>query len=326
MNVKKDNLIYSIYCITSPSGKKYVGLSYNPEKRWCDHVKNAHYASQPLTLLGKAILKYGENNFTHEILKSGLIKDAAINCEKYFINKYKTLTPYGYNQTAGGEGLLDASPEIRQKISCGSKKYHNSPEAIERMTGANNPMRNPDVVAKLSGDNNPMKNPEVAAKLRGDNHPMSKSVLQYDMRGYFVKRWDSVMDISRDVPNVQRSHITQCCNGKRIQHHNYIWRWETSSEILEQIEVPERKENPMKNPEIAKKITGAKHGRSRKVNQYSLDGVFIQSWGSISEAEATVGKISRNISSVCNGKQKTAYGFIWKYVDKSDEFRVKNDF
>lgn len=320
MNIKKSNLKYSVYCITcSKNGKKYVGLSYDPKKRWRDHVKNAHFPSQALTLLGKAILKYGENNFTHEILKSDLIKDEAINSEIYFIKKYNTLAPYGYNQTAGGEGILDASPEIRQKISCGSKKYHNSPEAIERMTGANNPMRNPDIAAKISGENHPMKNPDVAVKIRGENNSLSKPVLQYDMRGQFVKRWGSVMDIFRDIPNVQRSHITQCCNGKRRQHNNFIWRWETSPDIMKNIDVPKRKENPMKNPEIAKMITGSKHGRARKVNQYSLDGIFIKSWGSISEAEAAVGKTSRNISSVCNGKQKTAYGFIWKYADKSDE-------
>lgn len=55
---------------------------------------------------------------------------------------------------------------------------------------------------------------------------------------------------------------------------------------------------------------------SKKVFQYSKDGEFIREHKSLSDAAEYVGKERRKssqISCCCNGKQKTAFGFIWKY-------------
>ena len=52
---------------------------------------------------------------------------------------------------------------------------------------------------------------------------------------------------------------------------------------------------------------------SKQVDQYSLDGVFIQSFVSLRDIEKQLGYSNGNISKCCNGKQKTAYGFIWRY-------------
>lgn len=59
--------------------------------------------------------------------------------------------------------------------------------------------------------------------------------------------------------------------------------------------------------------------KGKIVNQYTLDGEFIRSFPSYSEAARSLGKItstskgaSAHISEACKGKRKTAYGFIWK--------------
>ena len=63
---------YSVYCHVSPTGKKYVGISSNPEKRWGNgegYKKN--YLFYP------DIQLYGWDNFIHEILYTNLsIEDA----------------------------------------------------------------------------------------------------------------------------------------------------------------------------------------------------------------------------------------------------------
>lgn len=54
----------------------------------------------------------------------------------------------------------------------------------------------------------------------------------------------------------------------------------------------------------------------RAVEQYDLDGNFIQRYDLIKDAEIDnhpKGKKSTNIVSCCIGRQNTAYGFIWKY-------------
>jgi len=53
--------------------------------------------------------------------------------------------------------------------------------------------------------------------------------------------------------------------------------------------------------------------RLKKINQYDLEGNFIQSFNSLTEAANAVHGSKGNISQVANGKYKTAYGYKWKY-------------
>jgi len=53
---------------------------------------------------------------------------------------------------------------------------------------------------------------------------------------------------------------------------------------------------------------------SKQVNQYDLAGNFIQSFQSTMEIERQLGFDNNHISECCNGKRKTAYGFLWEYA------------
>ena len=56
-----------------------------------------------------------------------------------------------------------------------------------------------------------------------------------------------------------------------------------------------------------------------KVKQYSLNGEYIKTWNSTTEAEMYYSKSSRNhgkIGQVCNRKRKIAYGYIWRKEDE----------
>ena len=63
-----------------------------------------------------------------------------------------------------------------------------------------------------------------------------------------------------------------------------------------------------RNKRIAEKL-------SKKVLQYSKDGVFIREYNSIVEAAKAIGieQNNSNLSKACNGKQKTCKGYVWKY-------------
>ena len=51
------------------------------------------------------------------------------------------------------------------------------------------------------------------------------------------------------------------------------------------------------------------------VEQVSLDGTVIAKFPSIAIAEESLGhRGCRNISATCQGRQKTAYGYIWRYT------------
>jgi hypothetical protein len=98
-----------IYCVTSPSGKQYVGkcvkLLSGGQKwgylnRWKDHIRDAKTRNY-CRALNYAINKYGHENMKLEVIKECNI-DELNYYENYYINSLNTLKPNGYNLTTGG--------------------------------------------------------------------------------------------------------------------------------------------------------------------------------------------------------------------------------
>lgn len=61
---------------------------------------------------------------------------------------------------------------------------------------------------------------------------------------------------------------------------------------------------------------GAEVHNHRKVNQYDLNGNLVNQWTCINDASRKINKAPSGIIFCCQGRYKTAYGFIWKYNDK----------
>lgn len=102
---------FYVYKHTSPSNKCYIGITcQNPIKRWgkngCNYFgktkKSGRYCHPYFV---NAILKYGWDNFTHEILYSDLEEKQAKSLEIELIRLYKA-QGLSYNITDGGEGVL----------------------------------------------------------------------------------------------------------------------------------------------------------------------------------------------------------------------------
>ena len=55
--------------------------------------------------------------------------------------------------------------------------------------------------------------------------------------------------------------------------------------------------------------------RCRKINQYSLDGTIIKTWGSAREAQNETGFFESNINKCCHNLIKYYKGYVWKYAD-----------
>jgi hypothetical protein len=60
--------------------------------------------------------------------------------------------------------------------------------------------------------------------------------------------------------------------------------------------------------------TGKDNVNSKKVNQYTKEGIFVKTYDSIAQAGNEVGVYKSNISSCCKGKLNSTGGYLWKYV------------
>lgn len=88
-----------IYKITNNINKKcYIGQTLDWKRRKTEHFGNSQLSY--VSLIGRAIKKYGKSNFTFEVL--GYFENYN-DKEKYFIKKYNTIASNGYNIQNGGE-------------------------------------------------------------------------------------------------------------------------------------------------------------------------------------------------------------------------------
>lgn len=92
--IKKD--IYIIKNIIN--GKIYVGQSQNAAIRFKQHCKPCNSDN---SVIGKAIKKYGKNNFTMHIIEHQI--ENYNERERYWIDYYHSIVPFGYNIMSGGE-------------------------------------------------------------------------------------------------------------------------------------------------------------------------------------------------------------------------------
>lgn len=54
--------------------------------------------------------------------------------------------------------------------------------------------------------------------------PNSIKVNQYDLQNNFIKQWDSLRDVQREL-NIFAVGISRCCKGKQKTAGNYKWRY-----------------------------------------------------------------------------------------------------
>lgn len=100
--MKKD-----IYIIKNDiNDKVYIGQATNTEYRWKRHLSDSKYEAKyqkNISVLHRAMAKYGADHFWYEILEAQI--EDYNEKEKYYIKKYNSIVPNGYNITPGGNGL-----------------------------------------------------------------------------------------------------------------------------------------------------------------------------------------------------------------------------
>lgn len=235
---------FIVYCHTSPSGKRYVGITCtSAEQRWSKgsgYKKNTHFY--------RAIQKYGWDAFQHSVLFENLTLEEARAIEIRLINEWKLNDrQFGYNLREGGDGSF--SEESRKKMSASRMGNKNS---VGRTITPDQRARISNTLKKYySLNDNPFKgrqhSEEVKAKLRsrvfsaetiakmkanhsdvsGAANPSAKPIVQFSLTGEPIKRY-SYASLAASELSLDLSSIIKCCRGKLKSCGGYRWAYDTS--------------------------------------------------------------------------------------------------
>lgn len=200
---------YSVYIITSPEGKRYIGMTMRkPEYRWNNgkgYISNIPFYED--------IQKFGWEQFKKEIIKSGMNREEACNVERFLIAKYQTQNAsFGYNIEMGGIPI------------------HLAENTKMKMSEAHKGLPRDEVYRKhisesKKGSKNGMYNKCDAL------NPNSRAVMAFSEKE--TLRFESISGASRCL-NLSKNafkNISACCMGKRRSAYGYIWRYCDDSKI-----------------------------------------------------------------------------------------------
>lgn len=197
------------------NGKVYIGItSRAPEDRWgingCNYKSSPHFYS--------AILKYGWDNFEHNILFENLTKEQACIKEQELIKYFNsTNRDFGYNATTGGEAFT-LSEDAREKKSIsmrGNKNGMGHPCSEEKKAKISKAQKGKSLEEqhkeKLSAAASRRHVPcsEEKRKQLSQSYPYKKKVYCEELDKIF----DSVQQCGREL-GIPATNITKLCNGR----------------------------------------------------------------------------------------------------------------
>ena len=72
--------------------------------------------------------------------------------------------------------------------------------------------------------NNRVDNLEWCSSKYNMQYSQATKVNQFDLNGNFIKTWNCMNDIQREL-GIKVQFISKVCNGKQYKTHGYIWRF-----------------------------------------------------------------------------------------------------
>lgn len=218
--------MYTVYRHTNKlNGKKYVGITKRkPEYRW-----NNGEGYRGCTHFYNAIQKYGWEEFSHEILFTGLTKEEAEKKEKELIAKWDlTNDTVGYNCASGGNLGKTMSDETKLKIRnalLGRKITHSQETRVKISNSLKGQKLSDSTKLKMSNARKGRPIKEETKTILRKTSPKNKRVFQYDVYGKFIGDYYSMKEASR-VTGINYNGISQCCLNKQKSAGGFIWKLE----------------------------------------------------------------------------------------------------
>ena len=321
--------ICGIYKITAKhNGKIYIGQSKDIHNRWIGHWKQV--ARGDSDYLHNSMRKYGKENFEYEIIEEcgqDIINEREIYWIEYF-NSYNN----GYNLTLGGEGVkgkqysFDAKENMRNYA-----KEHNISKPILQIDIHGNIIkewRSCKEIGKLTNmlstnihdcvkhkdgyrlaygyiwiykDEYLTKGLDIDLYLSINKDIAYSKIYQIDKNNVIVKIWNNINEIIDENPNYCKSSIYSVCNKCAKTVYKYVWVYEKDYDI---------------NCDYSKNFNRNK--TTKKVYQFTLEGILINVYTSLVNAENATGINKTVIGQCARHVLKTTGVFIWLFESEKD--------
>lgn len=282
-----------IYKITNLiNGKIYIGQTNNPKRR-----EREHFSLTPSILedndgkiLYDALLKYGPQNFSFEI-----IEDKCENYnekEKFWIKTLNTLIPFGYNMTEGGE----APPVFHGEQHPMATHFLNEVNEIRNLL-ANTKLSILEIAEQTNYSDSSIRrinsgllwyDENIIYPIRIENTALFKKERMENIIYDLLNSNLTQKEIATKY-NVSRTTITAINRGQNFYQKD--------------IDYPIRKQD--------------QHSKPIKMIEITTGKTF-KEFSNAAEAAKYLNLPKRadsNIRACANGKIKTAYGYIWSFIN-----------
>lgn len=142
----------------------------------------------------------------------------------------------------------------------------------------------------------------------------AKPVIQYDLKGNCIAKYNSQLEAAASVGLLDSTAISKCCITKSGSAKGFIWRFEGDllDLNLDSIHSVPICQYDFKDPVTLKK---SNYKGKRKVSQYTMNDEYITTYNSIKEAADATESKWQSIQRVCSGQRKSTNNYKWKYAD-----------
>lgn len=288
---------YCIYKATdATNGKVYIGQSCQFEERRQEHLRCRESDD---CIFHRAIQAHGKENFIWEIIDYADGKAEANRKEQLYIRLYNSFKPNGYNMTKGGDGgsMWNARPVVCLELDGTFVKRYDSAGEAERIDG----YWNSNVLESCKSDSLTCLGKmfmfedeylEHGARKYVKPRPSVKRIVQCDLSGNEISRFDSVVDASK-VLGIPRASISNGLIGSNKTIHGFIFVYEKDFPIVDIERYKPRK-------------------KGRKVAQVDVKtGKVIAVYDRMSDAGRTVGISHKCIHKAVDKPNATSCGYKW---------------
>lgn len=187
------------------NGKKYIGQ---------DSHNNPNYLGSGKSI-SRAIKKYGKKNFEKKILEYCVNKKHLDEREEYWLQLVDAVNnPLYYNRTSKPFGGAPWNNNMKKQQSL---KYKN------REVTWGNKISQAKAGCVVSEERRKKVSESLKGRPRSENAGKEKiSVLQYDLKGNFIKEWSSISEAKKWLGE---GDIRACLKQMTKKAGGYVWKY-----------------------------------------------------------------------------------------------------